>query len=111
MLAVLALLGLCSEARVKVMQDAGGGGANEAAELNNRPIIGILSQLPMEGDDFVPKGYSYIVSSYVKASLVLAALRGNVAAGLGRVGAEDANFGRHRLDAFACAGHASFHMT
>lgn len=39
---------------------------NKHKELNNRPIVGILTQAGLEEDKFVPKDGSYIASSYVK---------------------------------------------
>lgn len=38
----------------------------DSSKLNNRPIIGILTQAGLEEDKFVPKGGTYIAASYVK---------------------------------------------
>ncbi|KAF6256122.1 class I glutamine amidotransferase-like protein [Scenedesmus sp. NREL 46B-D3] len=38
----------------------------DSSKLNNRPIIGILTQAGLEEDKFVPKDGTYIAASYVK---------------------------------------------
>jgi hypothetical protein len=38
----------------------------DSSKLNNRPIIGVLTQAGLEEDKFVPKDGTYIAASYVK---------------------------------------------
>lgn len=38
----------------------------DSSKLNNRPLVGILTQAGLEEDKFVPKDGSYIAASYVK---------------------------------------------
>lgn len=61
--AVLTLLLL-----VSVLADAHSTSSRRHTEesLNDRPIVGILTQAGLEEDKFVPKDGTYIASSYIK---------------------------------------------
>jgi hypothetical protein len=56
----------CASAIRPARQHAAVAAPVDSSKLNNRPIIGILTQAGLEEDKFVPKDGTYIAASYVK---------------------------------------------
>jgi gamma-glutamyl hydrolase len=62
-LTLLLLMSVLSDARTPHSTNSR---ADSDRPLNNRPIVGILTQAGLDEDKFVPKDGTYIASSYIK---------------------------------------------